>query len=306
MQYVFAQMQKKMKISCKKCGGGMTFTKETKRGLISKFIFKCSSCCRKKPIDSCPLDKKQPNNNEAAVLGIVSVGLGYYHLQEFLTHFNIPCMSHVTFHSLEKLLQADCWKLAKKLETEALDEEIRLAKENNEVDTAGNTLIAVKVDGSWQTRSYYGNFNSLAGCAAIVGIRTNKILYCDVKSKYCHICKIAQSRNTPPNQHDCSANYTGPSTGMENAIIVEGFKYCAEKGARFHKFIGDGDSSTYKKLRDLRLYQNPTVYIDKYDCINHVDKNFLKKFIALETNKKFKLNGRKLINRRIGNYVFLI
>lgn len=281
----------------------MTFTKETKRGLISKFIFTCSSCCRKKPIDSCPLNKNQQNNNEAAVLGIVSVGLGYYHLQEFLSHFNVPCMSHQTFHNIEKLLQADWWELAKKLEAEALDEEIRLAKENNEVDSAGNALITVKVDGSWHTRAYNSNFTSLAGCAAIIGIRTNKILYCDVKNKYCHTCKIAQSHNSPPNLHECNANYTGPSTGMENAIIVEGFTYCAEKGARFHKFIGDGDSSTYKTLRDLRLYQNPIVYIDKYDCINHLDKNFVKKFTALETKTKFKLSSRKLINRRIGNYL---
>lgn len=302
MEYVLTQIQNAFNVSCKKCNSEIIFTKETRRGLASKYHFTCSSCYRKKHIDSCPKVKCQANNNEAAVNGIISIGLGYYHLQEFLTHFNIPCMSYQTFYNVEKRLQTDWWELAKKLETEALEEEKKLAKGHNEIDSAGNALIAVKVDGSWPTRSYSKNFKSLAGCAAIVGVRTNKVMYTHVKNKYCHTCKIAASKSLPPNLHQCNANWTGPSTGMETAIIVEGFKYCAEKGARFHKFVGDGDSSTYKTLRDLRLYQNPTVYIDKLHCVTHVHKNFYKKFAALETNKKFNPNTRKLISTKIGNY----
>lgn len=284
----------------------MTFTKETKRGLISMFHFSCTKCGRRKRVDSCEYKNKSlANPNDAAILGIVSIGLGFYHIQELLCNFNIPCMSYQTFYTIEKRLQSDWWKLAKKLEEEALLEEIRLAKEIGEVDSAGNALIPVKADGSWHKRSYGNNFSSSAGCAAIIGIRTNKIIYLDVKSKYCHICKIAQSQNTPPNKHECNANYSGPSTGMETVIIVEGFKYCAEKGARFNKFISDGDSSTYKALRDLRLYKDPVVYIDKYDCLNHVCKNFGKKMSGLENNTKFKTNARKLIDPRLGNDISL-
>lgn len=293
-------MQNLFEILCKRCDGNMDFAKETKRGLISTFHFTCTSCGSKKKIDSCPKIKNQANNNEAAVLGIVSIGLGHYHLQEFLAHFNIPCMSYQMFYHVEKYLQTDWWTLAKKLESEALTNEIRLAKESNQIDSAGNALIGVNVDASWQTRAYSGNLRSLAGCAAIIGTRTKKIIYCDIKNKYCHVCKIAQSKHSPPNKHGCNANYTGPSTGMESAIIVEGFKYCAELGARFHKFVGDGDSSTYKALRDLRLYQSPNVFIDKYDCVNHVYKNYTKKYAALESKTKFK-KSRKLISRKTGN-----
>lgn len=253
---------------------------------------------RQNQIDSCPKDKSQANNNEAAVLGITSVGLGFFHLEEFLTHFNIPCMSYKSFYNVEKSLQKDWWTLSKKLEAESILEEIRLAKQNNEVDSAGNCLIPVMVDGSWQKRSYGNNFSSLAGCAAIVSMKTHKILYCDVKNKYCHTCKIAASKHSPPNQHECNANWSGSSTGMESAIVVEGFKHCADKGIRFHKFIGDGDSSTYKTLRDLRLYQNPDVYIDKYDCCNHLVKNFGKAFLSLE--KKYKSKSCKLVTRSLG------
>lgn len=126
----------------------------------------------------------------------------------------------------------------------------------------------------------------------------------DVKNKYCHVCKIAQSKNTPPNFHECNANYTGPSTGMENQIILEGFKHCEGLGARFNKFIGDGDSSTYKNLRDLRLYKNPVVYIDKYDCVGHLHKNFGKNYIKL-LNTKYNRTNRQLLTRKMGNDFFI-
>lgn len=296
-------MQEYTNIICKRCRLGiMSFTKESRKGLASTFRLSCMNCGSIKNVHS---DQYKNNNqsktNEAAALGIVSVGLGFYHLEEFCTNLSIPCMSYKTYYRVDKNLQNDWWTLAKKMQEEALTEEIQLAKEMNEVDSAGNALIAVKCDGSWHTRSFGSNYTSLAGCAVIIGMRTNKILYMDVKNKYCHVCKIAQSNNTPPNIHECNANYSGPSTGMENEIIVEGFKYCEQKGARFNKFVGDGDSSTYKNLRDLRLYKNPTVFIDKFDCVNHLHKNFGKKYIALGSDTKFKIAGRKLLSRRIGN-----
>lgn len=277
----------------------MSITKESRKGLASTFSLSCTNGCKTKKIHSDRSNKNQSKPNEAAALGIASVGLGFYHLEEFCTILNIPCMSYKTYHRMDENLQNDWWTLAKKSQEDALNEEIRLAKELNEVDSSGNALIAVKADGSWHTRSYGSNFTSLAGCAAIIGVRTNKIIYMDVKSKYCHVCKIAQANYTPPNMHKCNANYDGPSSGMEKAIIVEGFKYCETKGARFNKFIGDGDSNTYKSLRDLRLYKNPFVYIEKFDCVNHLDKNFGKKYIALcdKVNKA----ARNLLTRKIGN-----
>lgn len=279
----------------------MNFSGETRKGLASIYDIECSNCGTKKGISSDNYkNKRQSNVNQAAAIGIVSIGSGLYNLQEFCAHLNIPTMCYQTFYTIDKKFQGDWWDLAKKLQEESLDEEIQLAARLNEIDSSGNALIPVKCDGSWQTRSFGTNYRSLAGSAVIIGVRTNKIIYMDVKNKYCHVCKIAQSKHTPPNVHKCNANYTGPSTGMENAIIVEGFKYCAEKGARFHQFIGDGDSSTYKTLKDLRLYKNPVVFIDKFDCCNHLDKNYGKKYRALLTNTKFSQAGRQLLTRKMG------
>lgn len=124
---------------CKKCKtGNMIFQKEIKRGLRSIFCFQCNSCEKAVRINSCaPKNLSQSNVNESAVLGINSIGLGFYHLQEFLAHMDVYCMSYSTFHRLDQKFQADWWNLAKQFEENALDEEIRLAKEMDQVDSAG-------------------------------------------------------------------------------------------------------------------------------------------------------------------------
>lgn len=66
---------------------------------------------------------------------------------------------------------------------------------------------------------------------------------------------------------------------METAIIVDGFKFCAEKGARFHKLIGDGDSSTYMAIRDLRLYKDPEMETEKYECETIYSKISIKNMV---------------------------
>lgn len=290
---------------CRKCNkGNMNFEKETKRGLMSIFTFRCSSCEKTAKINSCaPKNLCQSNVNQSAVLGILSIGLGFYHLQEFLAHMDVNCMSYSTFHRLDGKIQAAWWKLAKQFEEEALQEEIRLAKAHNQVDSAGNALIEAEIDGSWCKRSFGNNFSSLSGCAAIIGRRTNQIVYSGTKNKYCHICKIAESRNVAPRIHECKANYTGPSCGMETEIIIDGFKYCNEKKARFHLLVGDGDSSTYKAIRDLNLYKDPDMDTDKLNCENHVYKNFNKKCGALHNNTSFKKAGRKFLPSDIGKEI---
>lgn len=89
---------------------------------------------------------------------------------------------------------------------------------------------------------------------------------------------------------------------METQIIIEGYKFCGEKGARFNKFVGDGDSSTYKALRDLQLYNDPYVMIEKFECVNHLFRNFLKQFKALLRSSKMSIKGRNLLTVEIGNY----
>lgn len=286
----------------KKCSfEDMSLISETKRGLKSTFKFQCEKCGIIRKVVSSPMRDQSFNCNENAVLGINSIGSGFYHLQEFLTQMNVPCFSNTTYDSISKEQQADWWEMATKSALEALQDEVLQAKNAGLVDSKGNALIAVIADGSWGKRSYGKGFNSLSGCAVIIGLRTKKVIWFGVRNKYCHVCKIAQSKNTPVREHECNKDFSGPSSSMEPDILLEGFKKCEEHGARFYKFIADGDSSTYKALRDLRIYQNPDLFIEKLECVNHLYRNFRSKFNFISKVTKFNAALRKYITPKRGN-----
>lgn len=279
------------------CQSKMVCTKETKMGFRSIFYFECSECGIFHKVQSSTKNDLSLDVNKAATLGITSIGSGFYHLEEFCAHMNIPCMSSTTFEKANKSLQEDWWKLGRFHSETALKVEIDHALATGSVDSAGNALITVICDGSWGKRSYGKGFSSLSGCAAIIGLYTKKVLYYDVKNKYCHICTLSYSKNNPPNNHPCNISYVGPSSNMETEIIVEGFKACEVQGARFNKLISDGDSSVYKEIRDLY----PDLLVEKFECVNHLFKNARKKFAALYNDTKFQLKYRKLLKPSIGN-----
>lgn len=285
------------------CDSEMVFTKETKLGFRSIFHFQCSDCGSFHKIQSSTKNDITMNVNKAATLGITSIGSGLYHMEEFCAHLNIPCMSSTSFDTENKNLQKDWWELGRSHAELALKEEIAHAKATGSVDSAGNALICVICDGSWGKRSYGKGFSSLSGCAAIIGLFTKKVLFYDVRNKYCQVCTQSYAKFCPPNDHPCNINYVGPSSGMEIEIIVEGFKACELMGARFHKIISDGDSSAFKEIRELCIYQNPDLVVEKIECVNHLFKNARKKFTAVCNDTSFNLKYRKVIRPSIGNNI---
>lgn len=217
------------------------------------------------------------------------------HLNELFTNMDIPVMGHTLYNKIQRSQQSTWNEIAQKAALEALYEEIKLAKSLGLTDERGNALLTVIVEGGWGKRSYGKAFNSLSGCAVLVGFRTRKVIYYGVRNKYCHVCKLAESKCSPPNFHKCNINYAGPSSGMESDIITEGFKFCEQHGARFETLISDGDSNTYKNLRDLRIYRNPDLFVEKSECCNHLHRNFRTKFGALSLITKFDSNLRKQV-----------
>lgn len=300
MAFVFEQM-KYLNEHADDCGSTMVYTKETKLGFRSIFHFECSECGVFHKIQSSSRNDISININKATTLGITSIGSGFYHLEELCAHWNIPCMSSSTFDYEQKMLQKEWWELGNYHARKALQEEIDHAIATGNVDSAGNALIIVICDGSWGKRSYGKGFSSLSGCAVIVGAYTKKVIYYGVKNKYCHTCTLSYANYCPPNEHECNISYVGPSSGMETEIIVDGFKACELLGARFNKIISDGDSSTFKEIRESLIYRNPDIIVEKFECVNHLYKNARKKIDALSSNTKFTLKDRKLLKSSIGN-----
>lgn len=271
----------------------MILQKEIRSGLSSSFIFRCGACGTMTRVETDQKNKTALGINRDAVLGITSVGLGFSHIEELCTNFDVPPMSYNLYRKEEIIQQEDWFKSSKLAALKALMKEIELAKANNEVDSKGNALIRVITDGSWGKRSYGKFFSSLSGCAVIIGLRTNKVIYFDVRNKYCHTCKLAEVNGQTVKQHTCKKNYDGPSSGMESDIILTGFKECDQLGARFNVLISDGDSNTYKMIRDLRIYKEPDVFVVKLECVNHLFRNFYKKFNNLSSITKFNSDSRK-------------
>ncbi|GFU18384.1 uncharacterized protein NPIL_268121, partial [Nephila pilipes] len=136
----------------------------------------------------------------------------------------------------------------------AATEEKHLAVQAGKV---GIPMLTVVVDGCWAKRSYRINYSSLSGAAAIVGIRTKKVLYMAVRNRYCMVCSRAAAVNKLPGKHCCSKNWHGSSSSMEANIIQEGFQNSmAMYGVKYAKVIGDGDSNVYKSMLDSRFYMN--------------------------------------------------
>ncbi len=101
------------------------------------------------------------------------------------------------------------------------------------------------------------------------GLHTKKIIWHGVKNKYCRIC--ATTKGGPPREHICNRNYIGPSTGIESQLLLEAFE-SSEKdfGVRYHRLIADGDSKTYKVIDEAKIYRNPTLKIEKIECVLHL------------------------------------
>lgn len=244
-------------------------------------------------------DNDKMDLNYAAVLGAVITGNGYAQVTEWTSAMDISFMSERKYQKIEEKVGNDIISTAEATMKEAIDEEKEAAFKRGDVDTDGFALITVVTDGVWGKRSYgNGNFSSMVGCATIIGFHTKKVLWMDVKNKYCLVCVRNATKKKSVPEHLCNANYKGSSTGMEHTILVEGFKACETlHKVRFHKFIADGDSNVYRKLLDARPYIN--LHIEKIECRNHLFRNYRKKMISAAKNTKIPIKSRKLIGQHM-------
>ncbi|KAG4076108.1 hypothetical protein HA402_011454 [Bradysia odoriphaga] len=218
----------------------MRFVKELKQGLNSTFTFVCDVCKYTGIIQSNPPSNlnQQLEINYASVLGAYAVGIGFYQTQEFLGTLDVPFMAVATFDKRQKLLQNDLRIHAQQLENEAMEKEKLVAVEKKEVDVNGTPLLSGFVDGSFPKRSYRTHYDSLSGTACIIGIFLQLL---DMENGSSHSYCLKHSKTVKKNF-----------------------------GVRYHKLIADGDSKTYKIIDEAKIYRNPTLKIEKIECILHL------------------------------------
>lgn len=140
----------------------MEVVKETRIGLLSELFFKCKVCNIEQRVFS--EDPKEENSvNTAAVLATLSTGCGHSQMVEQHAILNIPQMSFRQYSTSNDYVQRSLYQTMEESMAEAGKEELRLAIELGEVDSEGNGLIAVIVDGAWSKRSYRTKYDASSG-----------------------------------------------------------------------------------------------------------------------------------------------
>lgn len=188
--------------------------KEVRQGLKSNFFFKCKICGFEKFIasDRSGSENEMLDLNYASTLASYAIGTGFFQTEEFFANLEIPFMSSSAYDKQQKIVQHDVKIYSEITEKEALEEEKQIAISHNEVDVNNTPLLKVKIDGSWSKRSFFKSFSASSGCACIVGLYTNKVIWHGTKNKYCKKCANDSFRGTTT-EHQCNTNYHGPPTG---------------------------------------------------------------------------------------------
>lgn len=267
--------------------------KETQRGLLSKFWFRCNMCNTKFQLYN--YDKNDVlNTNDGAVSGTIMTGIGLSNLNELLVSMDLPVIGFRTYSKSHDKV-GEMWKTtAEEVMISAAKEEADAARLRGHINSDGTPMVPVEADCCWSKRSYKNQYNASSGVAAIVGHHTGKVLHIGVRNKYCVICARASTRKQEPAAHKCNKNHTGSSSSMEPTILVEGFKSSIEtRKLIYNTLIADGDASTYKNILESRPY--PGIPIQKIECTNHLLRNYNGKNLALKTDTSVPLPERKLL-----------
>ncbi|XP_071050642.1 uncharacterized protein [Onthophagus taurus] len=153
----------------------------------------------------------------------------------------------------------------------AVEEEKKqtLEKENSD------TNLTVSGDGTWRKRGHTSRF----GVVTLAGKYCKKIIDSGVKSTYCHSCVFWKKKDSDPeayeewlslHEDDCDINHKGSASKMEVDSVKDMFgRSISEYGVKYWRYIGDGDSATYKGLLNLNPYD---ILIEKLECYLHVKK----------------------------------
>lgn len=135
--------------------------------------------------------------------------------------------------------------------------------------------ITVSGDGTWKKRG----FTSLFGVASLIAYHTGKIVDLVVKSAYCKLCEMWESKKNQADYEEwkeahesvCTANHSGSAGKMEVDSMIEMFKRSEDlHGVKYANYIGDGDSKTFSAIKKLQPYED--LEVKKKECIGHVQK----------------------------------
>ena len=135
---------------------------------------------------------------------------------------------------------------------------------------------SVSLDGTWQRRGHASHH----GVVTAMSVETGKCLDVQTLSNICYVCQYWELRKAEEAEkygrwqaeHKCKLNHTGSAGPMEGDGYVRIFGRSEKRlGLRFTEYLGDGDSSSFKKVQESQPYRDETSIV-KLECVGHVQK----------------------------------
>lgn len=180
--------------------------------------------------------------------GAIDNGIGYTHVNGFLSTLNIPTINKTAYKNREREVGKAIEEVATNSCQMVLEDEIYQAENNGKI-RGDDGLMPLSVSYDMQWLKWGRANNSLTGHGAIMGTHTKKVLDFASANKFCRICEASKSKGKEPGCHDCRINHTGSSKSMEAAVGVRLFQQTPNHGVKYTVFIGDDDSATIAKIR---------------------------------------------------------
>lgn len=241
---------------CRNCDNGLDISLERNSGLAANLSLKCTECDCTVKFNTSP--KVSENSqlyavNLRFVYALRSIGKGAEAGRVLCGILNLPDPPTRFARYNTKLLDA-----VKEVASEVMSDAVKEACQESE----SGVDLAVGVDGSWQKRG----FSSLNGVVAVTSVDTGKVLDIEVLTKFC------ACQNKKNHSANCKRNFSGSSGMMEvqGALAMFG-RSMGEHGARYTKYLGDGDSKAYTCVKDSHPY-GKNYPIEKLECVGHVQK----------------------------------
>ncbi|XP_047101460.1 uncharacterized protein LOC124720179 [Schistocerca piceifrons] len=280
---------------CADCGAKSLrlYDEENRIGIVCMLHLTCESCHSDTAFRTSASSNRIYEANMRLIYGMRCLGIGREGTRLFCGIMNMPQPSARYTTGNKTLLSALQEEVEENLKSSA-KEAVKMNSElKTEADNTPDTDLCVSCDGTWMKRGH----TSLYGVSSVISVDTGKILDVQVMSKYCYSCvlgkragEVEENKWQVEHKKVCCRNYSGSSGGMEPAAMKLMFHRSVEKyGVRYTKYLGDGDSSSFKTVLESEPY-GPHCAIEKLECVGHVQKRMGGRLLKL----KRELKGRKL------------
>ncbi|XP_013404174.1 uncharacterized protein LOC106169300 [Lingula anatina] len=289
--------------ACRACGGAVVLVedKEKRRGWASVMRWACTACGGV-PEEGWTSTSRKTGKffeiNRASVLGMRAIGRGNTAAEKLSAYLSMPApVAHNSWRLHSQALGDHARETAQEsMNSAAL--RVKQVLRGSDVDPGEIVDCGVTIDGSWQTRNL-----SKHGFVAAISVDTGEILDVHYMCTTCRTCDNFQKLpHTTAEEvefqlkhfEECPRNHEGSAQAMEAEGASVLYSRSMELyGLRYNPFVGDGDSSAFRRVQQEQPY-GPDIEIRKEECIGHIQKRMgtrLRRLVA--RNKGVKLSDGK-------------